>query len=106
MRWSRDTTTQTIRAIHPVVLCKVQILAPPNLKEKKMSKKHKKYIPEPKFEYTDEDILEVWEEIEESEPDISTEPPAASWRLTSMAETPPSGAEAHGQRTEPRQTLL
>ena len=35
-----------------------------------MSKKHKKYIPEPKFEYTDEDILEVWEEIEESEPDI------------------------------------
>lgn len=29
MRWSRDTTTQTIRAIHPVVLCKVQILAPP-----------------------------------------------------------------------------
>nr|DAE58336.1 MAG TPA: hypothetical protein [Caudoviricetes sp.] len=36
MRWSRDTTTQTIRAIHPVVLCKVQILAPPpNLKGKK-----------------------------------------------------------------------
>lgn len=35
MRWSRDTTTQTIRAIHPVVLCKVQILAPPpNLKGK------------------------------------------------------------------------
>lgn len=29
------------------------------LKEKKMSKKHKKYIPEPKFEYTDEDILDL-----------------------------------------------
>ena len=42
------------------------------LKEKKMSKKHKKYIPEPKFEY-----IEVWEEIEESEPDISTERLAA-----------------------------
>lgn len=42
-----------------------------------MSKKHKKYVPEPKFEYTDEDILEVWEEIEESEPDISTERLAA-----------------------------
>lgn len=47
------------------------------LKEKKMSKKHKKYVPEPKFEYTDDDILEVWTEIEESEPDISTERLAA-----------------------------
>lgn len=42
-----------------------------------MSTKQKKYIPEPEFEYTDDEILEVWKEIEENEPDISTERLAA-----------------------------
>lgn len=43
-----------------------------------MRRKHKQHVKEPKFEYTGDDILEVWGEIEESEPDISTE------RLASM----------------------